>query len=85
MLFVLRLNAINCPPYFYFSPQYLESRIHPADIVKNLGVWFDADFSFSEHVKNTCKASFLQMHDRHRSRHYLTQKVAVLAANALWP
>ena len=31
----------------------------------------------------TCKASFVQMHDLHRSRQYLTQDVAVLAANTL--
>ena len=30
------------------------SFLHPADIVKNLGVWFDTDFSFLEHVKKTC-------------------------------
>ena len=41
-------------------------------------MWFDAEFSFSEHV--TC---FLQMHDLHRIRQYLTPEVAVLAANAL--
>ena len=44
---------------------------------------FDAEFAFSEHVKKTCKACFLQMCDLHRIRQYLTPKVAVLAANAL--
>ena len=61
----------------------LGSLLHPDDSVRNLGVWFDADFSFSEHVKMTCKACFLQMHDLRRIRQYLTPKVAVLAANAL--
>ena len=46
-------------------------------------MWFDADFSFSEHIKRTCKACFLQMRDLHRIRKYLTSEVAVLAANAL--
>ena len=46
-------------------------------------MWFDADFSFSEHIKRTCKACFLQMRDLHRIRKYLTPEVAVLAANAL--
>ena len=46
-------------------------------------MWFDTDFSFSEHIKRTCKACFLQMRDLRRIRKYLTPEVAVLAANAL--
>ena len=46
-------------------------------------MWFDAEFSFSEHVKRTCKACFFQMHDLRRIRQYLNPGVAVLAANAL--
>ena len=46
-------------------------------------MWFDADFSFSEHIKRTCKACFLQMRDLRRIRKYLTPEVAVLVANAL--
>ena len=46
-------------------------------------MWFDAEFSFSEHVKKTCKACFLQMRDLRRIRQYLTPEVAVLAANVL--
>ena len=61
----------------------LGSLLHPVDSIRNLGVWFDADFSFSEHIKRTCKACFLQMRDLRRIRKYLTPEVAVLAANAL--
>ena len=57
--------------------------LHPVDSVRNLGVWFDAEFSFSEHVKRTCKPCFLQMCDLRRIRQYLTPEVAVLAASAL--
>ena len=46
-------------------------------------MWFDAEFSFSEHVKRNCKACFLQMCDLCRIRQYLTPEVAVLVANAL--
>ena len=46
-------------------------------------MWFDADFSFSEQIKRTCKACFLQMRDFRRIRKYLTSEVAVLAANDL--
>ena len=67
----------------HFPVSILCSLLHPVDSVRNLGVWFDADFSFSEHIKRTCKACFLQMRDLRRIRKYLTSKVAVLAANAL--
>ena len=66
-----------------FPVSILGSLLHLVDSVRNLGVWFDADFSFSEHIKRTCKACFLQMRDLRRIRKYLTPEVAVLAANAL--
>ena len=66
-----------------FPVSILGSLLHPVDSVRNLGVWFDAEFSFSEHVKRTCTVCFLQMHDLRRIRQYLTPEVAVLAANAL--
>ena len=47
----------------HFPVSILGSLLHPVDSVRNLGVWFDADFSFSEHIKRTCKACFLQMRD----------------------
>ena len=67
----------------HFPVSILGSLLHPVDSVRNLGVWFDADFSFSEHIKRTCKTCFLQMRDLRRIRKYLTPEVAVLAANAL--
>ena len=66
-----------------FPVSILGNLLHLADFAKNLGVWFDAEFSLSEHVKKTCKACFLQMRNLRRIRQYLTPKVAVLAANAL--
>ena len=67
----------------HFHVSILGSFLHPVDSVRNLGVWFDADFSFSEHIKRTCKACFLQMRDLRRIRKYLIPEVAVRAANAL--
>ena len=46
-------------------------------------MWFDAEFSFSEHIQRTCKACFLKILDLRRISQYLTPEVAVLAANAL--
>ena len=67
----------------HFPVSILGSLLHPVDSVSNLGVWFDADFSFSEHIKRTCKACFLQMRGLRRIRKYLTPELAVFAANAL--
>ena len=36
--------------------------LHPSAVVKNLGVWFDANLSFADHVYNICKTCFIQMH-----------------------
>ena len=81
LFLALRLSVRRFPPIFLLV--YLGSLLHPVDSVRNLGVWFDADFSFSEHVKRTCKACFLQMRDLCRIRQYLTPEVTVLAANTL--
>ena len=46
--------------FSHFPVSILSSLLHPDDSVRNLGVWFDAKFSSSEHVNTTCKACFLQ-------------------------
>ena len=35
-----------------FPTDILGSSLRPVDSVKNLGVWFDSDFSLSKHVQN---------------------------------
>ena len=57
--------------------------LDPSDVVKNLGVWFDANFSFADHVRNICKSCFIEMRDLRWVRQYLTDDVADLAANEL--
>ena len=56
--------------------------MHPA-VVKNVGVWFDANFPFADDIHNICKICFLQLHDLRRVRQYLTEAATILAANAL--
>ena len=57
--------------------------LHPSAVAKNLCVWFDANFSFGDHVRNICKTRFIQMNDLRLVRQYLTDEAAVLMANAL--
>ena len=68
----------------HFPVSILGSLLHPVDSVRNLGVWFDAEFSFFEHVKRTCKARFLQMRDLRRIRQYLTPEVAESLLQMPW-
>ena len=45
----------------HFPIEILENPLRPAESVKNLGVWFDSNFSLSKHIKNICKGCFLQL------------------------
>ena len=57
--------------------------MHPAVVVKNLGVWFDANLSFADHVHNICKTCVIQIHDLRHGRQYLTDEAAILGP-LLW-
>ena len=63
-----------------FPVNILGNLISPRDAVRNLGVWFDSDFSFSCHVIKICKACFADVRDLKRLR---THEAALMAANAL--
>ena len=67
----------------FFPVNILGESLIPSDAVKNLGVWFDSDFSFTKHVKSECKLCFIQMRDLRQIRQYLTRDAALMAANAL--
>ena len=66
-----------------FPVNILGNFLSPVGVVRNLGVWFDSDFSFSRHVQNICKSCFAQIRDLRRLRGYLTHHAALMAANAL--
>ena len=66
----------------YLSVRLFGNSMHPA-VVKYLGVWFDANFSFADHVRNICKTYFIEMHDLRPVRQYLKDEAATVVANAL--
>ena len=66
-----------------FPIYILGNSLCPADLVKNLGVWFDSDFSLSKHVQKVCKSCFVKLCDFRHVRRFLTHDVSVLVANAL--
>ena len=65
-----------------FPIDILGNPLHPTDSVRNQGVWFDSDFSFSKHVQNVCKSCFIQLRDFRNIRQFLTHNAAVSVANA---
>ena len=64
-----------------FPIDILGNPLHPTESVRNLGVWFDSDFSFSKHIQNGCKSCFIQLRDFRNIRQFLTQDAAVSVAN----
>ena len=66
-----------------FPIDILGNPLYPTESVRNLGVWFDADFSFSKHVQKVCKGCFCQLRDFRNIRQFLTHYAAVLVANAV--
>ena len=66
-----------------FPIDILGNSLCPADSVKNLGVWFNSDFSLSKHVQSVCKSCFVKLRDFRHVRRFLTHDVSVLVANAL--
>ena len=66
-----------------FPVNILSNLTSPGDAVRNLGVWFDSEFSFFCHVMKVCKACFAHVTDLKRLRGHLTQEAALKASNAL--
>ena len=66
----------------FFPVIKLGSLFSPTEAVRNLGVWYDSDFSFSCHDRNTCKV-FFHIRDLKWLRLYLACDAALLAADAL--
>ena len=69
-----RLNAC-------FPIDILGNPLHPTESVRNLGVWFDSDFSFPKHIQNVCKGCFSQLRHFRNIWQFLTQDAAVSVAN----
>ena len=51
--------------------------------MKNLGVTYDSDFSFSQHISSVVRSCFIHVNNFRRIRKYLSQLVAISLANAL--
>ena len=66
-----------------FLVPLLQNNISPSVEVKNLGVIFDSDNSFDNHVAKVCRACYYHLCDLRRIRKFLGVETAILLANAM--
>ena len=66
-----------------FPVPLLQNNISPSVEVKNLGVTFDSDNSFDNHVAKVCRACYYHLRDLRRIRKFLSDETAILLANAM--
>ena len=66
-----------------FPVDILGNNISPSNKVRNLGVIFDSDFSFSNHIVSVCRSCFVGLRDLRRIRRHLTKNISITVGNAL--
>ena len=57
--------------------------VSPTDVVRNLGVLFDAKFCFTNHVNSVIKSCLISLRDLHRIRRFLSIDTSVVIADAV--
>ena len=67
----------------HFPINIIGNQVSPAQSVRNLGVVFDSNFSFSDHVSQVIKSTRVHARDLYRIRPLLDLNTSVLLANAL--
>ena len=82
--FILIGSKNNCKQLLpHFPINILGNQVSPAQSVRNLGVVFDSNFSFSDHVSQVIKSTRVHARDLYRIRPLLDLNTSVLLANAL--
>ena len=66
----------------HFPINIFGNQVSPAQSVKNLGVVFDSNFTFSDHVSQVIKSTRVHARHLYRIRPLLDLKTSVLLANA---
>ena len=67
----------------HFPINILGNQVSPAQSIKNLGVVFDSNFTFSDHLSQVIKSTRVHARYLYRIRPLLNLKTSVLLANAL--
>ena len=79
--FIFKNNRKQLLPHFPIN--ILGNQVSPAQSVKNLGVVFDSNFTFSDHVSQIIMPTRVHARDLYRIHPLLDLKTSVLLANAL--
>ena len=67
----------------HFPVKLLGSDTFPSDTVRNLGVIFDSDFNFRQHISQVCKSCFYHIRDLLRIRRHVSISAAKTISTAL--
>ena len=67
----------------HFPVKVLGSDTFPSDTVRNLGVIFDSDFNFRQHISQVCKSCFYHIRDLRRIRRHISISTAKTISTAL--
>ena len=67
----------------HFPVKVLGSDTFPSDTVRNLGVVFDRDFNFRQHISQVCKSCFYHIRDLRRIRGHISISTAKTLSRAL--
>ena len=66
-----------------FPVPLLQNNISPSVEVKNLGVIFDSDNSFDNHVAKVCRACYYHLRHLRRIHKFLSNETTILLANGM--
>ena len=67
----------------HFPVKLLGSDTFPSDTVRNLGVIFDSDLNFRQHISQVCKSCFYHIRDLRRIRRHISISTAKTISTAL--
>ena len=67
----------------HFPVKLLGSDTFPSDTVRNLGVIFDSDFNFRQHISQVCKSCFYHIRDLRRIRRHISISTAKTISTTL--
>ena len=67
----------------HFPVKLIGSDTFPSDTVCNLGVVFDSNFNFRQHISQVCKSCFYHIRDLRRIRRHISISTAKTISAAL--
>ena len=67
----------------HFSVKLLGSDTFPSDTVRNLGIVFDNDFNFRQHISQVCKSCLYHIRDLRRIRRHISISTAKTISTVL--